>query len=123
MKVYGILFLVLSLIGSIGGLIHYVKESGKLELENDILAAQAEAKDNHIAELGLAYANLNIKYYELESGHEEIQKFENADLSKIPIDKFIIDWNSGSTRVLQDFEYKTEQFYRTANKAPDPEAR
>lgn len=123
MKIYFILALVLSLVGSGIGLVHYIKKSGALELENSILTAQQKDMEEQAETLGVAYAELNVKYYELEkNSHEEINKFEHANLDEIPVDDFIGDWNDGSDRVLKDFERQTEQFYLKANKATDSKA-
>ena len=113
MKTYAIFILIVSVLGYV--LFHYIEKVGALELENNILIASEKEKEKHIRELGIAYANLNVKYSELEKGHEQIQRFENADLSKIDINSFIDDWNTGTIRVLKDFEHKTKRFYDAAN--------
>lgn len=98
----------LALAGMAAGLYAMVNKNGKLEKENENLAATIVSHELAVENMAVVITDLSIKYN--KAAHNEFEKFKKSDLSKVPMDKLVQSFNIGSSRLLKDYKNRAVEF-------------
>lgn len=102
----------------LGGLLtHYIKKTGEQAATIKQFEAREQAYINEITSMGELYEAYNVTKQEIrENRPAEIEKLQKADLSKVPVDKFVNDFNIGVERLLTDLQSRSRDFYKRQDK-------
>ncbi len=100
------------------GLYYMVKKNGELSNENKNLVATVEETQTAIMDLGVTITELQTKYTKVSN--DEFTKFKKTDISKVPMSKFVPDYNNGIKRVLKDYKNRTTKFVTGNTKTASP---